>query len=171
MQSKHDWQEAFNEQIPRLRRYAYALTQDREGADDLVQDCLERAWRYSSQWQAGSNLRAWLFTIMHNIYVNQIRRYKAAPDWVAFDPEKNQASYSDPDPMVLEDLYIALATLSAEHKEVLLLVALEQMSYAEVSQILGIPLGTVMSRLARARERLRKFMSEPPQQPKLRRIK
>ena len=141
--------------IPNLRRYARALVGDREGADDLVQDTLERAVRKFHLWRPG-DLRAWLFSIMHNVFINQLKARKIAPH-VELDE-----SLSAPIPSVTRadvmDLQRALATLAPEQREVVLLVALEDMSYADVSRALGIPMGTVMSRLSRGRERLRRAM-------------
>ncbi len=142
--------------IPRLRRYARALTGDTLLADDLVQDTLERALIKRHLWREGSDLRAWMFTIMHNVYVNQLRSRPAeAP--VTLDAEAyNVASRASPvDMLEVGDIDAAIRRLPAEQREVLLLVALEQLSYAETAQALGIPLGTVMSRLYRARERVR----------------
>ena len=141
--------------IPNLRRYARALVGDREGADDLVQDTLERAVRKFHLWRPG-DLRAWLFSIMHNVFINQLKARRIAPE-VEIDD-----TLAAPVPSVTRadvmDLERALAALSAEQREVVLLVALEDMSYAEVSRALGIPMGTVMSRLSRGRERLRRIM-------------
>jgi RNA polymerase sigma factor (sigma-70 family) len=142
-------------ELPRLRRYARALVGDRAAADDLVQDTLERAWSRFAQWRAGSDLRAWLFSIMHNLRVDQLRRpgLNALP----MDDEElmvpTRATQSDH--LEVVDLEAALARLAEEQRAVLLLVALEDMSYEEVAAALGIPIGTVMSRLARGRERLR----------------
>lgn len=142
--------------IPRLRRYARALTGDTLLADDLVQDTLERALNKRHLWRQGSDLRAWMFTIMHNVFVNQIRS-RHTEDTVALDAEAyNVASRSSPiDLLEIGDIDAAIRLLPGEQREVLLLVALEQMSYAETAQALGIPVGTVMSRLYRARERVR----------------
>jgi len=143
--------------IPNLRRYARALDGDRDGADDLVQDTLERAVRKFHLWRPG-DLRAWLFSIMHNVFVNQLKARRVAPD-VELDE-----SFAAPMPSVsaldLQDMQRALSTLAPEQREVVLLVALEDMSYADVSRALGIPMGTVMSRLSRGRERLRRVMNE-----------
>lgn len=143
--------------IPNLRRYARALVGDRDGADDLVQDTLERAVRKFHLWRPG-DLRAWLFSIMHNVFVNQLKARRVAPD-VELDD-----SFAAPMPSVgaldLQDMQRALSTLAPEQREVVLLVALEDMSYADVSRALGIPMGTVMSRLSRGRERLRRVMNE-----------
>ena len=141
--------------IPNLRRYARALVGDRDGADDLVQDTLERAVRKFHLWRPG-DLRAWLFSIMHNVFVNQLKARKISSD-VEIDD-----SFAAPTPgatsMDIIDLQRGLASLSPEQREVVLLVALEDMSYADVSRTLGIPMGTVMSRLSRGRERLRRVM-------------
>jgi RNA polymerase sigma-70 factor (ECF subfamily) len=143
--------------IPRLRRYARALAGDSHRADDLVQDTLERALAKSYLWRRGSDLRAWLFTIMHNVFINQLkaRRELALDDAV----EDGLQSAPQSDPLELRDLDAALGQLPVEQREVLLLVGLEQLSYAEVSNALSIPIGTVMSRLSRGRERLRGLMS------------
>ena len=143
--------------IPRLRRYARALTGDRARADDLVQDTLERALVKLHLWQPSSDLRAWLFTVMHNVFINQLkaRRELALDDAV----EDGLQSAPQSDPLELRDLDTALRRLPVEQREVLLLVGLEQLSYAEASQALGVPVGTVMSRLSRGRERLRAVMS------------
>ena len=143
--------------IPRLRRYARALAGDNHRADDLVQDTLERALAKFYLWRRGSDLRAWLFTIMHNVFINQLkaRRELALDDGV----EEGLQSAPQSDPLELRDLDAALMLLPVGQREVLLLVGLEQLSYAEVSKALGIPAGTVMSRLSRGRERLRALMS------------
>lgn len=151
--------------IPNLRRYARALVGDRDGADDLVQDTLERAVRKFHLWRPG-DLRAWLFSIMHNVFVNQLKARKIAPDMELdenFAAPTPGATRSD-----ILDLQRALGSLAAEQREVVLLIALEDMSYADVSRALGIPMGTVMSRLSRGRERLRKAMDGEPSQTPLR---
>jgi len=142
--------------IPNLRRYARALVGDRDGADDLVQDTLERAVRKFHLWRPG-DLRAWLFSIMHNVFVNQLKARRIPSD-VEVD-ETIAAPMSSVGPLDLQDLQRALSTLAPEQREVVLLVALEDMSYADVSRALGIPMGTVMSRLSRGRDRLRKVMN------------
>lgn len=159
-------------QIPALRRYARALTQDAQRADDLVQDCLERAWRRLDSWQRGTDLRAWLFTIMHNVYVNQVRRYRNAPTFLPLEAADSHSGVSGggEDGLQLRDLEAAIAALPEAQRQVLLLVALEALRYDEVAAILGIPIGTVMSRLHRARERLRGWMDGDHAQG-LRRVK
>jgi len=142
-------------ELPRLRRYARALVGDRAAADDLVQDTLERAWSRVAQWRQGSDLRAWLFSIMHNLRVDQLRRpgLKMLPMEDEDFAVPTRATQSDR--LELADLDSALARLPEEQRAVLLLVAIEEMRYDEVAATLGIPVGTVMSRLSRGRERLR----------------
>ena len=142
--------------IPRLRRYARALTGGRLPADDLVQDTLERAWSKRHLWRQGSDLRAWMFTIMHNVYVNQVRA-RVTETTVSLDHEAYDVPARDGAMDMLEVAAIdaALRQLPDDQREVLLLVALEQLSYVDTASALGIPVGTVMSRLSRARERLR----------------
>jgi RNA polymerase sigma-70 factor (ECF subfamily) len=149
------------ELIPRLRRYARALTGERSAADDLVQDTLERAWVKLHLWRRGSDLRAWLFTIMHNVYVNQVRS-RANLAAIPLDDEIGEIPVrpTQVDMLEVRDIDAALRRLPAEQREVVLLVALERLSYQETASALGIPIGTVMSRLARARERLRLILGE-----------
>ena len=142
--------------IPNLRRYARALVGDRDGADDLVQDTLERAVRKFHLWKPG-DLRAWLFSIMHNVFVNQLKSRKIGLD-VEIDEETLAARIPTVTGTDVMDLQRGLQGLAPEQREVVLLIALEDMSYADVSRALGIPIGTVMSRLSRGRERLRKLM-------------
>ena len=147
------------QEIPRLRRYARALTGNRESADDLVQDSLERACSRFHLWRHGTNLRAWLFTIMHNVHANTVRRAKSRPILTAM-PENLDAVTrpAQHDRLELEALAESLDLLTDEHREVILLVGLEEMSYAETAGVLDIPVGTVMSRLSRARTRLKELM-------------
>ncbi len=145
------------ELIPRLRRYARALVGDRASADDLVQDTLERAWAKLHLYRRGTDLRAWLFTVMHNVHVNKVRATRVTDTLEDELPELAQRA-SQGDTLLLRDLDRAIARLPAEQRAVLLLVTLEEMSYEEVARALGIPTGTVMSRLSRAREKLRMMM-------------
>ncbi|MGZ8155327.1 MAG: RNA polymerase sigma factor [Burkholderiales bacterium] len=149
-----DFATRVEELIPRLRRYARALTGERGAADDLVQDTLERAWVKLHLWRSGSDLRAWLFTIMHNVHVNQMRgrRNEVELDEDSLDMPQRP---TQTDLLEVRDIEAALRRLPQEQREVLLLVALERMSYGEAARTLSIPIGTVMSRLARAREKLR----------------
>jgi RNA polymerase sigma-70 factor (ECF subfamily) len=149
------------DQIPALRRYARALTGDRHAADELVQDCLERAWSRFYLWRAGTDMRAWLFTILHNLYANSVRKAKRAPARASL-AELDQVRRLEPGQetaVELSNLVEALAQLPDEQREIVLLVGLEELSYEEAARVLGIPIGTVMSRLARGRERLRRLVS------------
>jgi len=149
--------------IPRLRRFARALAGSREAADDLVQDTLERAWTKRHLWQAGTNLRAWLFAVMHGVYVNGTRRRWRAESLDALEnsaPERADDGASAETAVAVGELREALQALSEEQREVVLLVGLEQLSYAEAANVLEVPIGTVMSRLARGRERLRQLLEE-----------
>jgi len=149
------------EHLPRLRRYARALTGDRFAADDLVQDTLERALSRFSLFRRGSKLDAWLLTIMHNLFVNQLRAQAARPPNDPIDElfEEPAVRATQGDALAMHDLENSLAQLPPDQREVLLLVTLEELSYEDAARILGIPVGTVMSRLSRARERLRDLLS------------
>ena len=140
------------ELIPRLRRYARALVGDRASADDLVQDTLERAWTKLHLYRQGTDLRAWLFTVMHNVHVNRVRATRVSDPLGDEMPELAQRG-TQADALLVRDLDRAIARLPADQRAVLLLVTLE-----EVARTLGIPIGTVMSRLSRAREKLRAMM-------------
>ncbi len=147
--------------IPRLRRYARALLGGRADADDLVQDTVERGWDKLASWRRGSDMRAWLFGIMHNLHVDQQRRPALATE--PLDDEMPLASAdTSGDGLALRDMDLALQQLPPEQREVLLMVTLEDMRYDEVATALDIPLGTVMSRLSRARERLRLILQGQP---------
>ncbi len=149
------------EHLPRLRRYARALTSDRFSADDLVQDTLERALSRFSLFRRGTKLDAWLMAIMHNVFVNQIRAQAARPASDTIDEQFNEPAVrgTQGDALALRDLESALAQLPPDQREVLLLVTLEEFSYEDAARVLGIPVGTVMSRLSRGRERLRVVLS------------
>jgi len=152
-------------EIPRLRRYARALTHDGVFADDLVQSCLVRAIAKQHLWQEGTDLRAWLFTILHNLYVNEVRR---SSRWGAEVPVDDVAAAllieeNATDTLHLRDLHRALKRLPESQRQVILLVGLEGMRYEQVAQILNIPIGTVRSRLSRGREMLRELMWTAPE--------
>ncbi len=149
------------EQLPGLRRYARALTGDTWAADDLVQDTLERASRKWLLWRRDSDLRAWLFTLMHNLYLNQRRGLLE----VQVLDAQALAALADADGVACDiaiDIDRCLQRLPAEQRAVLLLVTLEDMAYADVARVLGIPIGTVMSRLSRARRRMRELFEQAP---------
>jgi RNA polymerase sigma-70 factor (ECF subfamily) len=156
-----------DEQIPRLRRYARALTRDPRRADDLVQDTLLRALAKRHLWQPDTNLRAWLFTLMHNQYVNDVRRSAREGQTVEIDTMSNGLTATT-DPTAsrqLHELRRALAQLPDEQREAILLVGLEGLSYAETAAILAVPVGTVRSRLSRGRGNLRRLMDMPERAP------
>ena len=147
---------------PNLRRYARALTRNAEQADDLVQDCLERVLSRRHLWNEDGNTRAWLFTIMHNIHANDTRRRGSRPVSVPIDDQDgHHARPASQDSRIAGlELAAALERLPEEQRQVILLVALEGMSYGEVAETVGVAQGTVMSRLSRGRERLRRLMEE-----------
>ena len=144
--------------LPRLRRYARALAGNRDDADDLVQDTLERAWAKAGLWSGVADMRAWLFSIMHNLHVDGIRRPKVATVDLDDDTPEIPVAPTQGERLAVLDLQAALDQLPVDQKEIILLVALEDMAYADIAKTLGIPIGTVMSRLSRGRERLRALM-------------
>jgi RNA polymerase sigma factor (sigma-70 family) len=148
--------------IPGLRRYARLLTGDGVRADDLVQDTLERACRKWSLWRPGpdgTGLRGWLLSLMHNLYLNQVRDH--GREWHHEELSEALEPAHDPFAHTAErlDLERALLQIGPMQREVLLLVTVEELSYAQAAAVLGVPLGTVMSRLSRAREDLRQRMA------------
>ena len=153
--------------IPRLRRYARVLTGEASRADDLVQDTLARAWEKRALWQAGTDLRAWLFTVMHNLFVNQRALARRDAANVSLDgagaPETWQLAVRPGQYAHVELLEVLqqLGKLPAEQREVLILAAVEELKYEEIADVLDIPVGTVMSRLSRAREKLRRIVADP----------
>jgi RNA polymerase sigma-70 factor (ECF subfamily) len=158
--------------IPHLRRYARGLTGDRDRADELVQDTLERACSRFGLWQRRGELRAWMFGIMHNLFIDRLRAQRSHPeDAVDAEPPEPPERPTQTDGLELRDLERVLARLPAEQREVLLLVGVEEMSYQDVARIVGVPIGTVMSRLSRARERLRAELQGGHVQPRIQRVK
>jgi RNA polymerase sigma-70 factor (ECF subfamily) len=153
-----DFARLLETEIPRLRRYARALTHDASRGDDLVQSSLLRAVAKQHLWQPGTDLRAWLFTILHNQYVNDVRR--SAREGVTIPVEDVTVAASDDvgAALQLRDLEWAIASLPEGQRQVILLLGLEGMRYEEVAAILGIPVGTVRSRLSRGRDMLRALM-------------
>ena len=145
-------------EIPKLRRYARALLGDSGEADDLIQDTLERAIGRLHPWREGDSPRTWLFSILHNLHVDGLRRKSRRPPHVGLEGALADPSMPATDDTGGGDLDRALALLSVEQRQVVLLVGLEGLSYAETAEVLDIPVGTVMSRLARGRERLRQLM-------------
>jgi RNA polymerase sigma-70 factor (ECF subfamily) len=156
--------------IPRLRRYARVLAGDASRADDLVQEALARAWEKRRLWQPGSDLRAWLFTIMHNVFVNQRASAKREDAHVSLDADTESgrsawqvavapAQYAR---VELNEMLVQVGRLPSEQRETLLLAVVEEMKYEEIAAMLSVPVGTVMSRLSRAREKLRRMADERP---------
>jgi RNA polymerase sigma-70 factor (ECF subfamily) len=159
-----DLQQRIEAEIPRLRRYARALTRDIVAADDLVQDCLVRGLAKIHLWKEGTDLRAWLFTILHNQYVNQVRRAVREGATVSVsetEPSLTRAA-DQGKRLELRDLDRAMARLPEEQRTVILLVGLEGMRYEAVAEVIGVPVGTVRSRLSRGREALRRLMGIVP---------
>lgn len=144
-------------EIPRLRRYARMLVRNAAYADDLVQECLLRAVSRFDSWTPGTNLRAWMFTILHNVYVNEVRRATRMP--LASDMSESNPSLetvaSQDERLRLRDLDRAFNQLSDDHRQVILLIGIEGLQYEEAAAVLDVPVGTVRSRLSRAREALR----------------
>ena len=145
--------------IPALRRYAFALIRDDASADDLVQDCLERA---VSRWhlRRGGDVRAWLFTILHNLFVSQHRQTLRRGPHRTFEELEHETGIpsAQEHAVIHRDMLRALASLPEEQQSVLLLIGVEDLSYAEAAGIVGVPVGTIMSRLSRARNRLRRLL-------------
>jgi RNA polymerase sigma-70 factor (ECF subfamily) len=163
-----DFAELLEHEIPRLRRYARALTRDTALADDLVQNCLVRALAKQHLWQAGTDLRAWLFTILHNQHVNDVRRSVREGVAVPVEDAAGMLTVSDKAEVSLQlrDLDRAIAELPDEQRQVILLVGLEGMRYDEAAAVLDIPIGTVRSRLSRGRESLRELMGMQEHMPR-----
>ncbi|MHC1947482.1 RNA polymerase sigma factor [Bradyrhizobium sp. UFLA06-06] len=150
--------------IPALRRYARALVRNHVAADDLVQDCLERAVGHWHQRRDTGSPRSWLFAILHNLAVNQFRRASARARHVAIDEagehELGQDAVQE-QKLMYQDVLGKLGKLPDEQRAVLLLIAVEDLTYAEAAKVLNIPVGTVMSRLSRAREKLQQELEGP----------
>jgi RNA polymerase sigma-70 factor (ECF subfamily) len=149
------------------------LLRDADRADYLVQDCLERALSRRHLWRGGASLRPWLFKIMHNVHANQARSLSTRPRPQPLEAASDVAdgSQSAAAQLVLGEMARALDQLPDEQRRVVLLVALEGLSYQEIADVLEIPIGTVMSRLSRGRERLRQLMSGEAASTPLRRVK
>ena len=158
--------------IPHLRRYARGLMRDRMLADDLVQDTLERVWDRFGSWREGGSLRSWAFGIMYHLFLDHIRRRKTRPEELAGDdlPEIPDRP-TQTDRLEMRDIQRALSRLPDEYRSVLLLIAVEEMSYKEAASVLDVPIGTVMSRLSRARERLRSELTGVAVSEKIHRVK
>jgi RNA polymerase sigma factor (sigma-70 family) len=152
---------ALAEALPRLRRYAIGLAGDVATADDLVQDCMERAWKNRGSLKDEGALFSWLRTILNNANIDRVRLRRRRPDETesldaVSELVSGGAGGDDAAPSM--DVVRAMNQLTLEHRQILLLVGVEGLSYREVAEELGVPTGTVMSRLARARERLRALL-------------
>lgn len=158
----NDRQKAILAEIPRLRRYARSLMRDADRADDLVQDSLERAFVRLGNWQTGENPRRWLFTIMHNIFIDTVRKDRRRGETVNHSElETSQSQGADQhDKLVVRDVLEALQRIDPDRRAALMLVAVEGFSYAEAADILEVPAGTLMSRIARGRAELRRVLDD-----------
>lgn len=165
--------------IPALRRYARSLLHDRSAADDLVQDCLEHAVRGWHQRRPDGDARSWMFSILHNLAINRLKQSARRGAHLALEETSEEALARAPTQemgLCHSDLLRALDALPEDQRSVLLLVSVEGLSYAETAKILNVPLGTVMSRLSRARRNLLRIMetgdrSAERAQPQIRRVK
>ena len=149
--------------IPALRRYAYALLHDHAAADDLVQDTLERALSRWSLRRADGELRAWLFAILRNRHIDAYRQARRRGTEVEIDKVDHRETATRQEAAIeARDVLAALEQLPEEQKSLLLLIGVEDFSYEETARVLGVPIGTVMSRLSRARQRLRSIVERGP---------
>lgn len=164
-------------EIPHLRRYARALTRDADAADDLVQETLEKALRKRHQWRRSGSIRAWLFTTLYRTYLNSRRGIAAkTARWSNANQVEEEAGGSEPPRqehgLVFRDVAAALDQLPESQRAALMLVALEDLPYEEAASILGIPIGTLRSRVSRARGSLTAVLDDPDRQrPSIRRVK
>jgi len=149
-------------QLPGLRRYAMALAGNAARADDLVQDCIERALGQEAQLREAMRIAGWLRRILYHLYIDEIRRSKrrGREQDITELADRLELSAPAPDNSAMGEFIHAVNRLSVEHRQILLLVSVEELSYREIAEELDVPLGTVMSRLARARERLRDMLQE-----------
>jgi RNA polymerase sigma-70 factor, ECF subfamily len=155
---------AIEAEIPRLRRYARYLTRDSDRADDLVQECLARAIAKVDSWQPGTNMRAWLFVILRNAHISEVRRHNRGPALDVVEDDHPGLAVGGGYDVRLEmlELRVAFDELTTEHREVLHLIVIEGLKYEEAAEILGVPVGTVRSRLSRARLTLRNRLEVSP---------
>lgn len=162
---RKEFNEALLAQLPNLRRYASALIGNPTMADDLVQDTIERALRQSEQLIDNKRIGSWLRRILHNRYIDELRRGRNKEQDISELADHIELSTRDIDRTTIRDFVKAMNALSVEHRQILLLVGLQELSYRELSQELDIPIGTVMSRLARARDRLRRAIEKESSSP------
>jgi RNA polymerase sigma-70 factor (ECF subfamily) len=150
--------------IPALRRYAWALVRRSDEADDLVQDCLERAIARAGTFRAEGEMRAWLFSILHNLLVSERRRAARRRSTGLDEAPEISVSGGQEGAVRMREVLAAIDTLPEEQRAVLLLVGVEDLGYAEAARVLDVPVGTVMSRPSRGRERLRQALEDKPQE-------
>jgi RNA polymerase sigma-70 factor, ECF subfamily len=159
----NDFREELVQLLPRLRRFAYGLSGQRDDADDLVQAACERALERSDQWEPGTRLDSWMYRIIQNLWFDRLRSRKVRGDPVDMEDIEPQADeHAHRAPELRSDLARvsdALQQLRPEHRELLMLVCVEELSYKEAAELLQIPMGTVMSRLARARLALHELLA------------
>ena len=164
-------QRAILDEIPRLRRYARSLLRDRDSADDLVQDCLERALLRLDNWQTGESPRKWLFTIMHHLFIDQMRKAnrRGGASMLPLEAGEVQAAPAEQvGNVAAREIIDALQAISPDRRAALTMVAIEGFSYAEAAEILGVPAGTLMSRIARGREELRGLLEDAARRSSIR---
>ena len=150
-------------EIPRLRRYARALLRDRDAADDLVQDSLERALVRMDNWRTGESPRRWLFTIMHHLFIDQVRKVNRRGEAAMLPLDASEALATpaiQTESVASREIVDALQAISPDRRAALVLVAIEGFSYAEAATMLGVPAGTLMSRIARGRDELRALLDD-----------
>jgi len=161
-------------EVPRLMRYACALLRDSREAEDLVHDCIVRALANLASWREDESPRKWLFTILHNVHVDRLRARARRPMTTPLeDGFEGAGARAQSEDVTMGEIDRALAALPLEQRQCVLLIGLEGIGYAEAAGMLGVPVGTVMSRLARGRERLRALLDRAKSRPAtvLRRIK
>ncbi len=163
--------EQLRELIPRLRRFALSLTRHASNADDLVQNCLERALGSVADKRPDGDLRAWLFTILYRQFVDNHRRSRRYARMLEFFTGRDDTQPSTERTVLAQSTLEAFDQLATEQRALLLWVSVEGLSYKQVAEILDVPIGTVMSRLSRARNALRQLSEGEINRPALRRLK
>jgi len=159
--SDEDFKDQLQKVIPHLRAFGRGLSGNRDTADDLVQETMLKAWAARSRFQGGTNFKAWTFTILRNLYFSQSRRKRFVGEWDDLVADRVLAAPAIQDKVVeLRDLMRALQQISSDQREAIILVAAAGMSYEEVAEVTGVMLGTVKSRVSRARAALETLMTE-----------
>lgn len=167
----HPFDEQLRELMPSLRRFALSLTRHASNADDLVQNCLERALGSVASKRPDGDLRAWLFTILYRQFVDNHRRTRRYAQMLEFFTGRDDAQPSTERTVIAQTTLQAFDQLSTEQRALLLWISVEGLSYQQVADILEVPIGTVMSRLSRARQALRALSEGEITRPVLRRLK